>query len=181
MSNASEAIQAARRLGYPVVAKGEGLAHKSDHQAVFLNLRDEAELTTAVARLTTESVLIERMVEGAIVELSVGINHDPAHGFVLMLAAGGVHIEILNDRQHLLLPASAEEIGRAISKLRLAPLLDGYRGGRAVDRRMLVDAIVAVQDCVLAHAHKIQELEINPLLCCENQIVAADALVRMET
>jgi hypothetical protein len=64
----------------------------------------------------------------------------------------------------LLVPASRAEVDAALSRLRMAPLLDGYRGAPPVDRNALLEAILAVQDCVVAHAERLLELEINPLI-----------------
>jgi hypothetical protein len=65
---------------------------------------------------------------------------------------GGVLTEVLQDTVSLLVPASRAEIGAALSRLRIAPLLDGYRGAPPVNRNALLEAIDAVQDCVVAHA-----------------------------
>jgi hypothetical protein len=105
----------------------------------------------------------------------------PASGFVdvLTLGAGGTLTEILQDTVSLLVPASHAEVDDALSRLRIAPLLDGYRGARRVDRGALLAAIGAVQDCVAAHAGELLELEINPLIVTPDRAVAADALIRM--
>ena len=98
----------------------------------------------------------------------------------MTLAAGGVLTELLGDRQNLLLPVSADEVAAALERLRIAPRLSGYRGAAGADRDALVRAVLAVQDCVTAHAERLAELEVNPLLCLPDKAVAADALIRWE-
>jgi Acyl-CoA synthetase (NDP forming) len=112
-------------------------------------------------------------------ELLVGIVRDPAHGFVLTLGAGGVLTEVLADTVSLLLPADAPGIEAALNRLRIAPLLRGFRGKPPADRAALVSAILAVQDCAMAHAETLVELEINPLIATPDRAVAVDALIRL--
>lgn len=159
----------------PFVVKALGLAHKTEAGAVRLNVSDVA---AAQAEMGGARFLVEEMVQGGIAELLVGIVRDPAHGFVLTLGAGGVLTEILSDTTNLLLPVTAQDIDSAFSKLRYAPVLDGYRGKPAVARDAAIQAILAVQDYVLANTDTVTEVEINPMICTPTRAVAADALIR---
>ncbi|WP_420406131.1 acetate--CoA ligase family protein [Nisaea sp.] len=170
---------AAAALGYPLVLKGLGLAHKSEAGAVRLGIADEAALLTAAGGMPCGRFLVEQMVGSALAELLVGVTLDPAHGYVLTLAAGGTQTEILEDSMSLLLPVTEQEVERGLSRLRMVPLLDGYRGAPAADRAAIVAAVLAVQEFVTAHHGLIEEIEINPLLCLEDGAVAVDALIRM--
>jgi hypothetical protein len=114
-----------------------------------------------------------------VAEILVGVLNDPAHGFVLTLGAGGVLTEIVADTTTLLLPVTPEEIRAALARLRIAPLLAGYRGRAGADIEAVVAAVLAVQDFVTAHRDRVQEVEINPLLCGADFAIAADALIRM--
>lgn len=170
---------AAGQVGYPVVLKGQGFAHKSEAGAVVLGLDCPEALDAAAAAMNTESFLVEKMISGAVAELLVGVTLDPAHGYVLTLAAGGTRTEILGDSVSLLLPASGNAVDAALSRLRMAPLLDGYRGAPAADRGAIIAAVLAVQDFVIVHHGRMEEVEINPLICLAEGVVAADALIRM--
>jgi succinyl-CoA synthetase beta subunit len=121
--------------------------------------------------------LVEEMVQGTVIELLVAVTLDPAHGYVLTLGAGGTQTELLNDTASLLLPVNKTDVARALSRLRCAPVLDGYRGVAAIDRTALWHAIEAVQNYVIAHHGQVQEVEINPLMCTPNSAIAADALI----
>lgn len=166
-------------LGSPVVLKGLGHAHKTEAGAVALNLSSAEAVHAAATRMGGVAFLVEEMVTGAVAEILVGIIRDPAHGFVLTLGAGGVLTEIMADTQSLLLPASADEIAAALDRLRIAPLLRGYRGKPPADMAALVTAILAVQDCAIAEAGRLIELEINPLIATPDRAVAVDALIRL--
>ena len=77
------------------------------------------------------------------------------------------------------MPATDHEIDAALDRLRSAPVLLGYRGKPGAARQAIVEAVCAVQDYVIAHADRVEEVEINPLICTETRAVAADALIRM--
>jgi len=162
----------------PLVLKAEGMAHKSDLGGVALGLTSEAEVIDAVGKMQCDSFLVEEMITGGVAEMLVGVVRDPAHGFVLTLAAGGVLTELLRDSVSLLLPTRAEDIDAALDTLRIAPLLRGYRGKPAAERRAIVNAVLSVQSYVTAHAAHLEEVEINPLICTPTRAVAADALIR---
>lgn len=165
-------------IGYPVVLKGEGLAHKSEAGAVVLNLQSGGEVSDAANHMEARSFLVEEMVTGTVAELLIGVVKDPAHGFVLTLAAGGTLTEILQDSASLLLPASDAMIEEALASLRIDTVLKGYRGKPAADRAAILRAIRAVEAYVLDHADGLEEIEINPLICTPTDAIAADALMR---
>lgn len=176
---AHEAGRAAEEIGFPVVLKGLGIAHKTEAGAVAVGLRNTDEVRGASAEMPTDSFLIEDMVEGAVAELLIGVMNDPAHGFVLTLGAGGVLTEILAETVSLLLPVTAEDVRSALQQLRCARLFKGYRGCPSANIEAVVEAVLSVQSFVTAHADRLQEVEINPLLCCPTGAVAVDALIRM--
>ncbi|MDF1669645.1 MAG: acetate--CoA ligase family protein [Roseovarius sp.] len=162
----------------PLVLKAEGMAHKSDLGGVALGLSSEAEIIDAAHKMQSDSFLVEEMITGGVAEMLVGVVRDPAHGFVLTLAAGGVLTELLRDSVSLLLPTRAEDIDAALDTLRIAPMLRGYRGKPAAERGAIVNAVLSVQSYVTAHAAHLEEVEINPLICTPTRAVAADALIR---
>jgi hypothetical protein len=87
--------------------------------------------------------------------------------------------ELLEDTATLLLPAPEDEIAAALDGLRAARLLSGWRGRPAADRAAVVAAVAAVARFAEAHAARLDEVEINPLLCLADRAVAADALIRI--
>ncbi|UWQ92044.1 acetate--CoA ligase family protein [Rhodobacteraceae bacterium M382] len=169
---------AAADIGFPVVLKGEGVAHKTEAGAVALNLMSGQAVRDAADAMPADSFLIEEMVTGAVAEVLIGVVKDPAHGFVMTLAAGGTLTELMDDSASFLLPASDLDIDTALNSLRMSRLLDGYRGAPAADRPAILRAIRAVEAYVLANAQGLEEIEVNPLLCTPTDAVAADALMR---
>jgi len=100
---------------------------------VALSLASAEAVREAAARMPAQSLLVEEMIVGAVAELLVGVVRDPAHGFVLTLGAGGVLAELLADTVSLLLPVTETDIRAALSRLRITPLLSGYRGRPGAD------------------------------------------------
>ena len=172
------AFQVALTLTPPFVLKGEGLAHKSEAGAVILNLQSAKDVGASAEAMSLDSYLVEEMIEAVVAELLVGIVRDPAHGFVLTLAAGGVLTEVLTDSVSLLVPASDASILQALKGLKCFKLLSGYRGKPAADMAALLQAIAAIQSYVIANCDRLEEVEVNPLLCTATRAVAADALIR---
>ena len=171
-----EAAATARRIGFPVVLKGIGPLHKTEAGAVALNLQSEEEVTSAARAMPVELFLVEEMVTGTLAELLVGVVHDPAHGLVLTLAAGGILTELLGDSVSFVLPVTGAEIRDGLQRLRYARVLNGYRGAPPVDIDALAEAVLSVQS--FAMATPVAEIEINPLLCGADFAIAADALIR---
>jgi acetyl-CoA synthetase len=174
---AATILRDAANLTGPFAVKGLGLAHKSEHGAVRLGVASR-DLPEVAAQIGRPKLLVEEMVTEAVAELLLGVTRDPAHGFVLTLGAGGVLTELIRDTASLLLPVTRDDVAAAILSLSCAPLLRGYRGKPAANMPAIVDAVLALQSYVLAHADSVSEVEINPLICTPDAAVAADALIR---
>ncbi|RUM08698.1 acetate--CoA ligase family protein [Rhizobium chutanense] len=176
-----EAAEQAERLGFPVVLKALGIAHKTEAGAVVLNLRDsEAVLNAAAAMPPNGGYLVEKMIDPPVGELIVGAVRDPVFGLSLTLGAGGIFVELLEDSVILPLPATKTEIHAAISRLKLARLIYGYRGRPKGDLDAAVAAIAAAADYVVMNASRLEELDINPLMVLPEGrgVAAVDAFIR---
>ncbi len=192
LATAAEAPLAAASLGFPVVAKvaRPALAHKTEAGAVTLDLRSAPEVAACVETMSAalarhrpgaaaERFLVERQVTGAVAEMIVGVRRDPQFGLVLVLGAGGVLVEMVRDVATLLLPTSRSAVERALSGLKVARLLDGWRGRPAGDRAAIVEAVLAIAAFAEAHRDRLVELDVNPLLVLPAGAVAVDALLVM--
>jgi acyl-CoA synthetase (NDP forming) len=182
------AVQAAARLGYPVVVKAvaSGLLHKSDIGGVALGLADAPAVRTAVDGMVSkvsqaghvlEGLLVQQQIDGG-VEALVGVTLDPSLGPVLIAGLGGVQVELLRDVSFRITPVSDIDAGEMIASLRGARLLAGFRGSPAVDREALLDVIQRLSALVEAFPELV-ELEINPLKVLPRGAVAVDARMRL--
>jgi acyl-CoA synthetase (NDP forming) len=175
------AAASAAELGYPLAAKVSSakVVHKTDIGGVRLNLADEQQLIAAVSDLQQHSpeILLEKMAPPAIAELIVGVTRDSQFGLALLIGAGGILAELVNDAVSLLLPASRVDIEAALSSLNISNIINGFRGNVAGDREAVVDAIEAVARYAGAHQDQLLELDVNPLLVLQDGAVAVDAFI----
>ena len=167
----------AEHLTPPLALKGLGFAHKTEAGAVRLNL---ASLAGAEPMPAAEGYLAEEMVQDGLAELILGVRRDPVYGATLTLGLGGTAAELLADVVTLVLPVSAEEIDHAFRRLRLWPMLDGYRGRARPAMDRAIDVALRLQD-MLARSDALEEIEINPLIVTDTRAVAVDALIREAT
>ena len=184
------ALDFAARQGYPVVLKvvSPDIAHKSEAGGVALNLRDASALGEAWDRMQRSVMAyapqasitgysVQPMLSGGF-ELIVGCSIDPELGRVLMVGAGGIWAEVLDDVRFLALPVGTEEIAGALRSLRIAPILAGARGQAALDVDAAAHAIRRIAD-QFARDTWIREIDLNPLLVrpAGQGVVALDVLV----
>jgi acetate---CoA ligase (ADP-forming) len=179
-----EAASAARALGFPLVIKAAGaFEHKSDIGGVVLDVRTVADATTAAERLARISgtLLVEEMVTDAVAEVLVGITVDPQFGALLVLGAGGVLAELLQDTATLLPPFTSATVQAALGRLGIGRLLGGYRGRPPGDLPALVRAVLACARYAEDNVDRLLELDLNPVIVrpAGLGVVAVDALVRL--
>jgi acetate---CoA ligase (ADP-forming) len=180
----ADAVTTANSLGYPVAVKisSASILHKTEVDGVALNLKTAAEVEAAASRMSKlgDQLLVEKMVQGAVAELIIGIKRDPQFGLALVIGAGGIFAELLQDSITLLLPCSDDEVLRALKKLKVWKLVEGFRG-KSGDQEATIAAIKSVAAFAEAHKDQIEELDINPLFVLPKGAVAADALIQMRT
>jgi acetyl-CoA synthetase len=176
---------AAAALGFPVVVKvaSADLAHKSDVGGVVLNVRTAAEAAEAAVRLSalTENFLVEEMITDGVAEILVGAVVDAQFGLTLVIGAGGVLTELLQDSVSLLPPFTQTSIAAALEQLTVNKMLRGFRGRPPADVPALVTAIVAVGRYAEANLDSLVELDVNPVIVrpAGAGAVAVDALIRL--
>jgi acyl-CoA synthetase (NDP forming) len=177
-------------LGFPLAVKlvSAELPHKSDAGAVRLGIGDLDALNGAVEAIEAavrqrapgvecEAFLLESMVEDVIAELMVGITCDAQFGPLLVIASGGVLVEVVRDARTLLLPTSPERIREALELLKSFPLLQGFRGRQAADIDSVVRSIAQIADFACARSGSLVEMDINPLMIRADGAVAADVMI----
>jgi len=172
----ADAVTAARRLGFPLVAKAiaPGVLHKSDVGGVILGLESPTAVAAAREQLTArmekagtrlEGILLQREVRGGI-EALVGVTTDPTFGPLLVCGLGGVLVELLRDVAFRLPPVSDVDAAEMLAGLRAAKLLDGYRGSPPGDRAALADVIQRVS-ALVEIVPELRELDLNPVKVLE--------------
>jgi len=186
--SAAEAARVAARIGYPVVLKvrSPDLTHKTDVGGVALDLENGAMVAAAYENIVRrarerrpdarlEGVTVQKMIRAAdAIELILGIKTDPVFGTVMMAGMGGVGAELLGDRSLGFPPLNERLAKRMLEQLRMWPLFTGYRGRKPVRVDALVEVLIRLS-YLAADYPEITELDINPLLCTPEEVVALDA------
>lgn len=149
-----------------------------------LNLKDADAVSAAAHDLSPlgTGLYVERMVRDGIAELFVRFTRDPMFGPVMTLGSGGVLVELMRDSVTLMLPVTHDDIEAALRGLNFCPLLEGYRGKPRADLKSGIDVIAGIADFVQKNAREIEDLDVNPLIICEQGKGAwiADALLMVE-
>ena len=188
VSSPAEAVQAAREIGFPVVAKlcGDAIAHKTERGLVRLKLGDEAAIDSAARELLAAarpddgvvSVLVAPMVRGNR-ELIAGVVRDPQFGASVMLGVGGVLAEAVADVVFRPAPIDRVTAHEMIADLATQKLLGDFRGERAVEREIVVDVLVGLGR-LAADRPDVASVDVNPLIIGADGVpVAVDALVEI--
>jgi acetate---CoA ligase (ADP-forming) len=168
-STPDEAARAATALGFPVVVKREGSAHKSRDGGVVLGLSDEASVSRAAARLGG-AVLVAAQLSGSI-EVFCGITRDPDYGPVLAVGLGGTSVEQMSGARSCIAPIAIDEARRLVQDV---PVIARIASPRAIDA--IAGVLVALGRLAVDHP-KIVAVDINPLVVDKHSATAVDALV----
>ena len=182
VSTSKEELMAfANQVGYPVVAKVVGPVHKSDVGGVALNIRTEKHLALEFDRMMqiqdATGVMVQKMLKGT--ELFIGAKYEERFGHVVLCGLGGIFVEVLKDVSSGLAPLTYGEAYSMIHSLRGYKIIKGTRGQQGINEQKYADIIVRLST-LLRFATEIKEIDINPLLADENDVVAVDARILIE-
>ncbi len=156
------------------------LTHKTEYGMVKVNLHTEGEVALAFDELMSkglelDGILVQEMVEGER-QFVIGLSRDPQFGPCVMFGLGGIFTEALRDVSFRVAPLSEMDAREMIDEIRTKDILGEFRGSPAVDRDMLVKALVGVGNLGV-EIDDIAEIDINPLIVTDNKPIAVDALV----
>lgn len=174
-----EAIQAAKKIGFPVVMKiaSPQIIHKSDAGGVKVGLKNPQEVKIAFKEIIKNAkkydkkaiikgVLVQEMVKGG-KETIIGSKLELGFGPVVMFGMGGIYVEVLKDVTFRLAPITDKESDEMISSIKTTKLLQGVRGEKPSDIKKLSECIQRLSQLV-SDFKEIKELDMNPVLVFEN-------------
>lgn len=174
VENRRGALEAASRIGYPVVLKADGLFHRTEANMVKTDIGDEDELSSAFDELTARQagdgpasnrLLVQKQEKGA--EVIVGAVVDPQVGPCVIYGVGGVFAELLDDVAIRLAPVSVDTARSMVNEVKGSAILGGFRGRPKADTRAIAEAISSLSNLACDFEDVISELDINPLLVLE--------------
>lgn len=177
---AGRAAGTAARLGFPVAVKAAAaeVVHRTERGLVATGIANGDEVAAAVAGFgpAVGRVLVQPMVDG--VEVALGVVRDPALGPLVMIAAGGVATELSDDRVLLVPPFSAGEAMAALRRMRLWPLLAGFRGARPAAAERLAAVAVSLGQLAV-EVPEVAELDLNPVMVGPDDVAVVDLKLRL--
>ncbi|MBN1626096.1 MAG: acetate--CoA ligase family protein [Deltaproteobacteria bacterium] len=186
-----DAIDAARRIGFPVVMKivSPQITHKSDIGGVRVGLKSEADIKKAYKEImkaakdnapgaVIEGISVQKMTEKGL-ELVIGMSKDPQFGPMIMFGLGGTLVEILKDVAFRFVPLTGQDAREMIRQVKAYRLLEGYRGQPPVDIKYIEELLLKVSRMIEENP-EIKEMDINPLIAYGKGAVAVDARIILE-
>ena len=174
-------IEFANKVGYPVVAKVVGPVHKSDVGGVALNVRSDEHLALEFDRMMqipdATAIMVQKMISGT--EVFIGAKYEQRFGHVVLCGLGGIFVEVLKDVSAGLAPLSYSEAYSMIHSLRGYKIIKGTRGQKGINEQKYAEIIVRLST-LLRFATEIKEMDINPLLATDKEVIAVDARILIE-
>jgi len=185
LTNSKEqTIKATKEIGFPVVLKliAEDVVHKSDMDAVKLNLKNEEEVGKAFEELmkipsqSEKKVSVQEMAKEPITELIIGMTTDAQFGPALMFGIGGILVELLEDVSFRIAPITEFDAKEMIHEIKGFPILDGYRGKPKADLNAIVETLMKISDLVTKY-EEINEMDLNPVFIYDKGLICVDARI----
>jgi len=174
-------------IKYPVAVKfvGPDFIHKTDKQAIFLNVKNKSEIEIIIKKFNAQVynkkissvnyIVYQPMITGKL-ELILGLKRDPVFGPIILLGLGGVYTEVYKDTVLELADLDKNQVLTMIKKLKIYPILAGTRGQAGVDMAKLVKVILNFSKLIQTNKN-ILEIDINPLVVDSKKIIALDVRV----
>ncbi|MEW6035801.1 MAG: acetate--CoA ligase family protein [Candidatus Micrarchaeota archaeon] len=175
------AAKAASGIGYPIAMKivSPEIEHKTDIGGVRVNIRNEdslrqsfRDIMAAAGSRKVEGILVQKMARKG-VELLIGGKKDPQFGHMLVLGLGGIYVEIFRDISARICPLTASDVDEMVSELKAHPLLEGARGKKPINKKVLESLVL--RSCAFMEKEDIKEMDLNPVVFDENGCDIVDA------
>ena len=184
IENEEELVSTAKEMGFPLVLKTavEDVYHKSELSGVYLNIDSEEELRSSYKELQEKlpgNALLAKMVQSEGVEMIVGMTTDQQLGPMVTIGFGGYYAEAMNDAITLMPPFSKEMAKKALSKLKMKTLLEGYRRSKPADLDAFAEFASRFSVIAVELSNQVCEIDLNPVILGNDNCIAVDALISL--
>ncbi len=186
VKNKTELKQAIKKTGFPLAMKivSENISHKTDVGGVQLNINTEKDalkkynlilrnIKKKKPKAKITGVFVQKFIKGK--QLIVGGKIDQQFGPTILFGLGGIFVELLKDVSLRICPITREDAKEMISEIKGYQILKGMRGEKGINLKELESILMKVNKLMMKE--KIKELDINPLIANEKEIIAVDARV----
>jgi len=172
--------KAIEKTGFPIAMKlvSSTITHKTDVGGVKINIKTISEAKKEFSKMKKlggfEKVIVQKMVRGT--EIIIGGKRDVQFGPTVLVGLGGIYVEIFKDFSIGICPLSKRNAKEMIKELKAYPLLKGIRGKKGINISALEDEVVKVSKLMMKEKNII-ELDLNPLIATDKEILAVDARI----
>ena len=178
-----EAVKYAENIGFPVVLKvfSPDILHRTDIDGVKLGIKNKKdlekswnEILKSVKKTKIEGILVQKEIKGT--EIILGMKRDQVFGPVIMFGGGGIFTELLKDVSFGICPLTKREIKEIIKGTKVYTLLKGFRGFPQVNIEKIIKIVSGLSKLSLKEK-EIKEIDFNPIICNEKEILVVDAKI----
>jgi len=186
VKNKKELISTAKKLGYPITLKiiSKDISHKSDVGGVQLDIQNKKEalqkynliiknVKKKKPKAVIQGIFVQQFIEGK--QIIVGGKIDQQFGPTILFGLGGIFVELMKDVSLRICPINHEEAKEMISEIKGYPILKGIRGEKSINLKELEYVLIKVNNLMMKE--KIKEIDINPLIANEKEVIAVDVRV----
>jgi acyl-CoA synthetase (NDP forming) len=186
----TDATALSKKIGFPVVLKivSRDIIHKADVGGIFLNLNSEIEVEHAFNQIIKnvkkhnpktriDGIIVQKMIKDG-QEIIVGGKKDPQFGQVLMFGGGGAFVELLEDVAFRVVPVSKKDAEEMMQETKFYQILKGFRG-KKYDVSSVLDILLKASK-LLEQNPGITELDLNPVIVCQEKAFVVDARIAVE-
>lgn len=183
-----EVVKASAEIGFPLVMKiaSSEAIHKSELGGVVSGIQGVKEAEDCYNKLMENfnrekpvvqisGILLQKQIPVA-THLIVGGLKDEQFGPVVMFGMGGVLVELFKDVSFRIAPVTETETLEMVKEIKAYPVLSGYRGSKMLDVKQVVETIIIISE-LISNISIMKEVELNPLLAYEKNVMAVDARV----
>jgi len=186
--NPDEAIEGAKKIGYPLAMKvvSPDIIHKSDAGGIRLGLNSDRNVKNAFRDIfkNAEKVTAKEKILGTLIspmaapgqECIIGMVHDSQFGPVIMFGLGGIFVEVLKDVSFRVAPLTTEDIEEMIREIKGYKILTGVRGEKPKDIEAIKEILARLSQIAIDNP-EIQEVDLNPVIVHEKGASIVDSRV----
>jgi acetyltransferase len=187
-TTAEEAVEIAKKLDVPVAMKivSPNILHKTEAGGVQLGVDTPTNVKKTFNQIIKSAkkykktadikgVLVSPMITEGL-EIIVGTKIDDQFGPIIMFGVGGVMVEVLKDVSFRVLPITSRSAKMMMEEIRSVPLINGYRGKPAVDKKAIRKLLMTVSEIIESYPD-IEEMDLNPVIVHEEGLVIVDARI----
>jgi len=188
VSSEEEAIQIAKKLGFPLVMKivSPDIMHKTDIGGIKMNIGNLLQVRASYKDIicNVRENKPEARINGILlckqapkgVEVIVGMIRDPQFGPTVMFGLGGIFTEILKDVTFRVCPVERTDIEEMLTEIQGIKMLQGYCGQPRCDVNSIIDIILQISRLALDYPI-IKEIDLNPIIVYEKGALVVDAKI----